>query len=213
MSNDPVLIECECDLALYNALCNSVQQDKRIARKDSCKESNLKKQPHDDQDPPKNLKGRRIKTSKCLLVNLLQKKCTFKESNYRQLNLNDIEDMYVLKAQGKLHHLGGQAEYDLANSPLIFIRSEVIKKRVEDVHLGFESYQKKLNLTKLEFDISRIREYPAYTTCPDPYGVIYTDIHGGNRFIEINEVLKFGDATIKCIYEELEVMLKENTVG
>ncbi|GJZ39878.1 hypothetical protein Tco_0586441 [Tanacetum coccineum] len=61
------------------------------------------------------------------------KEYTFKESDYYRLNLNDIKDMYVLKAQGKLHHLRGQAEYDLANSLRIYIRKEVIKKRVDDV--------------------------------------------------------------------------------
>ncbi|GKE14126.1 hypothetical protein Tco_1421703 [Tanacetum coccineum] len=61
------------------------------------------------------------------------KEYTFKESDYYRLNLNDIKDMYVLKAQGKLHHLGGQAKYDLTNSLQIYIRKEVIKKRVDDV--------------------------------------------------------------------------------
>ncbi|GKC14983.1 hypothetical protein Tco_1011765, partial [Tanacetum coccineum] len=62
------------------------------------------------------------------------------KSMKESLNLNDIEDLYVLKAQGKLHHLGGPTEYDLANSLLIYIRSKLIKKRVEDVQLGVESY-------------------------------------------------------------------------
>ncbi|GJX49784.1 hypothetical protein Tco_0276629 [Tanacetum coccineum] len=65
---------------------------------------------------------------------------TFKESDYRRLNLNDIEDMYVLKVQGKLHHLSGQAEYDFVNSRLIFIRSEIIRKKVEDMQLDMERY-------------------------------------------------------------------------
>ncbi|GKC32690.1 hypothetical protein Tco_1039984, partial [Tanacetum coccineum] len=130
---------------------------------------------------------------------------TFKEFYYRQLNLNDIEAMYVLKAQGKLHHLRGQAEYDLANSLLIYIRSEVIKKRVEDVHLGVESYQKSLNLTKPKFVIPRIHEYPANT--------MYADIKKINRFMGIHEVFKFCDGTIKGIYEELESTLRINRVG
>ncbi|GKC84284.1 hypothetical protein Tco_1140001, partial [Tanacetum coccineum] len=52
-----------------------------------------------------------------------------------RLSLNDIEDLYVLKVQGKLHHLGGQVKYDMVKSLLIFIRSEVIKKIVEDIQL------------------------------------------------------------------------------
>ncbi|GKC74605.1 hypothetical protein Tco_1120488, partial [Tanacetum coccineum] len=40
---------------------------------------------------------------------------TFMESDYLRLNLNDIKDMYVLKVQGKLHHLPSNTEYDLKN--------------------------------------------------------------------------------------------------
>ncbi|GJR61955.1 hypothetical protein Tco_1504117 [Tanacetum coccineum] len=76
---------------------------------------------------------------------------TFKEFDYRRLSLYDIEDFYVLKVQGKLHHLLGQVEYDLVNSLLVFIIKEVIKKRVENIQLGVESYQLKLNLTKPKF--------------------------------------------------------------
>ncbi|GJY00954.1 hypothetical protein Tco_0359106 [Tanacetum coccineum] len=41
--------------------------------------------------------------------------------------------MSMHKVQGKLHHLPGDVEYDLVKSLLIYIRSLVIKKRVEDV--------------------------------------------------------------------------------
>ncbi|GJY04954.1 hypothetical protein Tco_0370894 [Tanacetum coccineum] len=61
--------------------------------------------------------------------------------------------------------------------------------------------------------IKLIHDYPAYTICPNPYEVIYTYMHGGIRFMGINEVYKFGDGTIRFIYEELETMLKANTVG
>ncbi|GJR47137.1 hypothetical protein Tco_1315240 [Tanacetum coccineum] len=42
-----------------------------------------------------------------------KKRHTFKESDFNQLNLNDIEDTCVLKAQGKLKHLGRDIEYCL----------------------------------------------------------------------------------------------------
>ncbi|GJU30488.1 hypothetical protein Tco_1174077 [Tanacetum coccineum] len=54
----------------------------------------------------------------------------FKESYYNELSLNYIEDIYMLKVQGKLHHLPGNIEYDIMNSLLIYIRSLVIRKRV-----------------------------------------------------------------------------------
>nr|GEU69009.1 hypothetical protein [Tanacetum cinerariifolium] len=53
---------------------------------------------------------------------------TFKGPNFPILTFNAIEDMYVLKVKGKLHHLKGEREYNLANALLIFIRSMVIKK-------------------------------------------------------------------------------------
>nr|GEW15454.1 hypothetical protein [Tanacetum cinerariifolium] len=62
-----------------------------------------------------------------------KKKYMFKESDFSQLNLNDIEDMYVLKTQGKLKHLGGTTEYYLTQSLLVYMRSVIIKKIVEDV--------------------------------------------------------------------------------
>nr|GEV83232.1 putative reverse transcriptase domain-containing protein [Tanacetum cinerariifolium] len=70
------------------------------------------------------------------------------------------KDMYVLKIQGKLHYLPGRIEYDLVNSLLIFIRSWVIMKRVEDVHMGIESYQVQLNLTKPDCHLDGILEIP-----------------------------------------------------
>ncbi|GJU99713.1 hypothetical protein Tco_1328984 [Tanacetum coccineum] len=113
---------------------------------------------------------------------------TFIESIYSNLSLNDINDLYLLKVQGKLHHLSREAEYDLTNSLMIFIRSVVIKKRVEDVQLGDEIYQQKLNLTK-----------------PD-------NKDGGNRFMGINEVFNFGDGTIMKVKEELKAMLTDMDV-
>ncbi|GJZ02222.1 hypothetical protein Tco_0520183 [Tanacetum coccineum] len=69
---------------------------------------------------------------------------TFKESDYTRLNLNDIEDIII-----------------------------VIKKRVEDVQLGVESYQTSLNITESEFIIPRINDYPVHTMCPRLFRVIY----------------------------------------
>ncbi|GJU24846.1 hypothetical protein Tco_1163467 [Tanacetum coccineum] len=59
MSKTITRFEGEINLALYKALCYSVAQDKRISRKESCKDANLKKRPHDYQDPPENPKGGR----------------------------------------------------------------------------------------------------------------------------------------------------------
>ncbi|GJX74900.1 hypothetical protein Tco_0313495 [Tanacetum coccineum] len=75
-------------------------------------------------------------------------KYTFKEGDFMNLHLNDIEDMLLLVAQHKLFNLEGSEIVDLAVALHMFTRRLIIKRRVEDVHLGVESYQKKLNLTK-----------------------------------------------------------------
>ncbi|GJT37605.1 hypothetical protein Tco_0937470 [Tanacetum coccineum] len=73
---------------------------------------------------------------------------TFKEGDYNRLRLQDIKDMLLLLVQGKLRNLNIKERLALGVSLRMFTRSIVIKKRVEDLQLGIESYQKKLNLTK-----------------------------------------------------------------
>ncbi|GJT18498.1 hypothetical protein Tco_0877204 [Tanacetum coccineum] len=58
-----------------------------------------------------------------------QKDYEFMELDFPRLNLNDLEDMYLLKVQGKIHHLDGVDEFDLINALLLYIRRIVIKKR------------------------------------------------------------------------------------
>ncbi|GKD63895.1 hypothetical protein Tco_1306003, partial [Tanacetum coccineum] len=65
-----------------------------------------------------------------------------------RLNENDLEDMYLLQLQDKLHHLPLEFMKEFNNALLMFIRRTVIKNRVEDIQLGVESYQRTLNLTK-----------------------------------------------------------------
>ncbi|GJV52586.1 hypothetical protein Tco_1448327 [Tanacetum coccineum] len=104
-----------------------------------------------------------------------QKLYTFKEGDFKILHLNDIEDMLFFIVQNKLKNLNGNVIVHLAASLRMFARRNVIQARVEDLQLGVESYQKKLNLTKprtRDVDMSR---RPAYTTLSNPQGVIYED--------------------------------------
>nr|GEW65369.1 hypothetical protein [Tanacetum cinerariifolium] len=57
MLNNLDSIEGKVNTDLYNALSKYVQQDRRKARKDSCKEANSRKRTHDDQDPLENHEG------------------------------------------------------------------------------------------------------------------------------------------------------------
>ncbi|GJT61794.1 hypothetical protein Tco_1005327 [Tanacetum coccineum] len=73
---------------------------------------------------------------------------TFKEGYFNGLRIQDIEDMLLLLVQGKLTNLIVKECLAFNVSLRMFTRSVVIQRHVEDLQLGVESYQKKLNLTK-----------------------------------------------------------------
>ncbi|GKC09443.1 hypothetical protein Tco_1001053 [Tanacetum coccineum] len=52
-----------------------------------------------------------------------------------RLSVNDVEDMYLLQVQDKLHHLPLEFVKDFNNALLMFIRRTMIKNRVEYIHL------------------------------------------------------------------------------
>ncbi|GKF73489.1 hypothetical protein Tco_0219821, partial [Tanacetum coccineum] len=95
----------------------------------------------------------------------------------------------------------------------MFARRTVIQARVEDLQLGVESYQKKLNLTKprtRDVDMSR---RPAYTTLSNPQGVIYEDKLKRKRFMRADELHKFSDGTLISVRDTLDQMLHELHLG
>nr|GEY42565.1 hypothetical protein [Tanacetum cinerariifolium] len=111
----------------------------------------------------------------------------FKEGDFKRLRLQDIEDMLLLLVQGKLSNL---------------------TRRVEDLQLGVESYQKRLNLTKPDtyrFDLKR-RE--AYTVYSNPKGFIYQNKDKKNRLMRIDELHKFSDRTLNDVRNALDGRLK-----
>ncbi|GJY93854.1 hypothetical protein Tco_0509636 [Tanacetum coccineum] len=71
--------------------------------------------------------------------------------------------------------------------------------RVEDLQLGVERYQKKLNLTKPDIFSPDLRNRTAYTAYSDPQGVIYEDQNNENRLMRTDELHKFSDGTLNSI--------------
>ncbi|GJY97298.1 putative reverse transcriptase domain-containing protein [Tanacetum coccineum] len=100
----------------------------------------------------------------------------FKEGDYVDLHLNDIEDMLLLTIQHKLFHLTKSNIVDFNVALRMFTRSLVIKKRVEDLQLGVESYHKELNITPPQHTIQEIEFKELYTSSHKPPGVIYEDL-------------------------------------
>ncbi|GJX59849.1 hypothetical protein Tco_0291239 [Tanacetum coccineum] len=109
----------------------------------------------------------------------------FKEGDFHRLRIQDIEDMLLLLVQGKLTNLNVEERLAFNVSLRMFTRSVVIQRRVEDLQLGVESYQNKLNLTK-----------------PD------TNKDKKNRLMRIDELHKFSDGTLDDVRTALNDRLK-----
>ncbi|GJT57599.1 hypothetical protein Tco_0992653 [Tanacetum coccineum] len=124
------------------------------------------------------------------------------EPDYKNLNKNDIEDMYLLCINGKV---GDYAKTRLLWSLLIFIRSTVIWERVHDFQLGLESYQQKVNLTAPTITFPVIKKYKMFSIVTEPvYGIIYKNNKKEKRVMRHQEVHKFCDATLKRVLEGLK---------
>nr|GEY74837.1 hypothetical protein [Tanacetum cinerariifolium] len=114
----------------------------------------------------------------------------FKEGDFKRLRLQDIEDMLLLLVQGKLSNLTVEERLAFNVSLRMFTRSIVIKRRVEDLQLGVESYQKRLNLTKPDTYRPNLRRRKAYTAHSNPRGFIYRNKDKKNRLMQIDELHK-----------------------
>ncbi|GKB27745.1 hypothetical protein Tco_0867146 [Tanacetum coccineum] len=93
------------------------------------------------------------------------------EPDYKNLNKNDIEDMYLLIMNGKVPDY---AETGLLWSLSVFIRSTVIWERVHDFQLGIESYQQKVNLTTPTISFPGVEKHRIFSIIYEPvHGIIY----------------------------------------
>ncbi|GJQ89069.1 hypothetical protein Tco_0000208 [Tanacetum coccineum] len=92
----------------------------------------------------------------------------FKEGDFPQLRINDIEDMLLLVVQNQLTNQSRDDVADFAIALRMFTKSLVIQKRVEDLQLRVESYQKKINVTKPDTTRPDLRKRHMYTPYKDP---------------------------------------------
>ncbi|GJW55070.1 hypothetical protein Tco_0099155 [Tanacetum coccineum] len=112
----------------------------------------------------------------------------FKEGDFNRLGIQDMEDMLLLVVQGKLTNLIVEECLAFNVSLRMFTRIIVIQRRVEDLQLGVKSYQKKLNLTKLDTYRSDLKQREAYTAYSNPRGFIYQNKDEKNRLMRIDEI-------------------------
>nr|GEZ15565.1 hypothetical protein [Tanacetum cinerariifolium] len=132
----------------------------------------------------------------------------FKEGDLKRLRLQDIEDMLLLLVQGKLSNLTVEERFAFNVSLSMFTRSIVIQRRVEDLQLGVESYQKRLNLTKPDTYQSNLKRCEAYTAYSNPKGFIYQNKDKKNILMRIDELHKFSDGTLNDVRNALDDRLK-----
>nr|GEV89314.1 hypothetical protein [Tanacetum cinerariifolium] len=132
----------------------------------------------------------------------------FKEGNFKRLRIQDIEDMLLLLVQGKLTNLTVEERFAFNVSIRMLTRSIVIQRRMEDLQLRVKSYQKGLNLTKLDTYRSDLKCKEAYTAYSNPRGFIYQNKDKKNRLMWIDELYKFSDEMLTDVRTALDDRLK-----
>ncbi|GJT70931.1 hypothetical protein Tco_1030217 [Tanacetum coccineum] len=127
----------------------------------------------------------------------------FKEGDFPRLRINDIEDMLLIVVQNQLTIFLGDDVADFAITLRMFTRSLVIQKRVEDLQLGVESYQKHINVTKPDTTRPDLRKRHPYTPYKDPQGFIYVDDFKRNRLMRSDKLYKFSDGILTRLFYSL----------
>ncbi|GJU30149.1 hypothetical protein Tco_1173738 [Tanacetum coccineum] len=117
----------------------------------------------------------------------------FMKGDFPRLHLNDIEDMLLLVVQNKLFNLKGDVIVDLA--------------------MALQSYQKKLNISKLRTCDEDLSQRAPYTTLSDPQGFIYEDKLNRKRLMHSNKLHKFSDGTLQSVRDTLYDMANNLKMG
>ncbi|GJU10939.1 hypothetical protein Tco_1133335 [Tanacetum coccineum] len=95
-----------------------------------------------------------------------------------------------------LTNLSGNDVFDFTIALRMFTKSLVIWKRVKDLQLKVESYQKKINVTKPETTKFDIRKMDPYTPYQEPQGF-------RNKLIRSVKLYKFSDKTLTRLQTSL----------
>ncbi|GJU87667.1 hypothetical protein Tco_1295213 [Tanacetum coccineum] len=111
--------------------------------------------------------------------------------------------MLLLAVQHNLFHLDCSDIFDFIMALRMFTSSLIIKRCVEDLQLGVESYKKKLNITEPQKTFPEIEFKELYTPSHKPLGVIYEDLNKQKHVMRADELYKFYDGTLKTVRDEL----------
>ncbi|GJR63294.1 hypothetical protein Tco_1505456 [Tanacetum coccineum] len=116
--------------------------------------------------------------------------------------------MLILLVQAKLTNLNVEERLAFSVSLRMFTRSIVIQRRVEDLQLGVESYQMKLNITNPDTYRSDLKRRKAYYAYSNPIGFIYQNKDKKNKLMRVDELHKFSDGTLNDVRTALDDRLK-----
>ncbi|GJX13371.1 hypothetical protein Tco_0205129 [Tanacetum coccineum] len=101
------------------------------------------------------------------------------DPDYKNLNKNDIEDIYLLIMNGK--------------------------ERVHDFQLRIESYQQKVNLTAPTMTFPGVEDHEMFSIIYEPvHGIIYKNSKKEKRVMRHSEIHKFCDATLNRMLKGLK---------
>ncbi|GJV49766.1 hypothetical protein Tco_1439978 [Tanacetum coccineum] len=128
-------------------------------------------------------------------------------------NVNNSMDLllignFLVTDDDKLTNLNVKDRRTFGVSLRMFTRSIVIQRRVEDLQLGVESYQKKLNITKPDTYRSDLKRKDVYSAYFIPRGFIYLNKDKKNKLMRIDELHKFSDGTLDDVRTALNGRLK-----
>ncbi|GJZ01211.1 hypothetical protein Tco_0519172, partial [Tanacetum coccineum] len=101
---------------------------------------------------------------------------------------------------------------------ILGVKSVSVKKlhgygHLEEVMLGVENYQKKLNITPPQQTFPEIEFKELYTPSYKPPGVIYEDLVKQKRVMRADELYKFLDGTLKKVRDELHHIILDFSLG
>ncbi|GJW55985.1 hypothetical protein Tco_0102716 [Tanacetum coccineum] len=109
-----------------------------------------------------------------------------KFSKHNVYSTNKILSMVSVSVK-KLHGYGHLEEIVVRRGDR---QKSIIKRRVEDLQLGVESYQKKLNITAPQKTFPEIKFKELYTLSYKPLRVIYEDLNKQKRVMQADELYK-----------------------
>nr|GEW21972.1 hypothetical protein [Tanacetum cinerariifolium] len=108
----------------------------------------------------------------------------------------------------RITNLSGDDVADFVIALKMFTKSLVIQKRVGNLQLGVERYQKKINVTKPDTKRPDLRKRHPYTPYQDPQEFIYVNSLERNRLMRSDKLYKLNDGTLTRLLTSLEDITK-----